>query len=180
MSVDVICPGTPTLGGRRSIEGVDIHPVGTLDVQNELSPLAYIKRDVAFVVRAAVAALRLHIRNRYDVVQVNTMPDYLVAAAALPKLLGAKVVLDVHDLVPELYAAKFGVDESDPIIKLATFVERCCVHFADRALAVHRPHLEALLRHGNCESKFSIVMNTPDTRFFRRQSLGRRTTTSSS
>ena len=170
MSVDVICPWTPTLGGRRSIEGVDIHPVGTLDVQNELSPLAYINRDVAFVVRAAVAALRLHIRNRYDVVQVNTMPDYLVAAAALPKLLGAKVVLDVHDLVPELYAAKFGVDESSPIIKLVTFVERCCVRYADRALAVHRPHLEALVRHGNPESKFSIVMNTPDTKYFARQS----------
>jgi glycosyltransferase involved in cell wall biosynthesis len=97
------------------------------------------------------------------------MPDYLVAAAALPKLLGAKVVLDVHDLVPELYAAKFGVDESSPIIKLMTLVERCCVRFADRALAVHRPHLEALLRHGNRESKFSIVMNTPDTRLFARQ-----------
>jgi glycosyltransferase involved in cell wall biosynthesis len=169
MRVDVICPWTPALGERRSIEGVDIHPVGTLDVQNELSPLAYINRDVAFVVRAAVAALRLHLRNRYDVVHVNTMPDYLVVAAALPKLLGAKVVLDVHDLVPELYAAKFGVDESSPIIKLMTFVERSCVRFADRALAVHRPHLEALLRHGNCESKFSIVMNTPDTRFFPRQ-----------
>ena len=170
MSVDVICPWTPSLGGRRSVEGVNVHPVGMLEQQNELSPPAYIVRDVAFVARAAVTALRLHLRNRYDVVQVNTMPDYLVAAAALPKLLGAKVVLDVHDLVPELYAAKFGVDESSPIIKLMTFVERCCVRFADRALAVHRPHLEALLRHGNRESKFSIVMNLPDTRLFARQS----------
>ena len=170
MSVDVICPWTPSLGGRRSIEGVDIHPVGTLERQNELSPQGYIIRDVAFVVRAAVTALRLHLRNRYDIVQVHTMPDYLVAAAALPKLLGAKVVLDVHDLVPELYAAKFGVDESSPIIKLMTFVERCCIRFADRALAVHRPHLEALLRHGNRESKFTIVMNLPDTRLFPRQS----------
>lgn len=166
MSVDVICPWTPCLGGRRSIEGVDIHPVGTLELQHKLSPLGYIRRDVVFVVRAAVAAVRLQVRNRYDVVHVNTMPDYLVAAAALPKLLGAKVVLDVHDLVPELYAAKFGVGESSLTIKLMTFVERCCVRFADRALAVHRPHLEALLRHGNRESKFSIVMNTPDTRFF--------------
>ncbi|QWZ09553.1 glycosyltransferase family 4 protein [Nocardioides panacis] len=169
MSVDVICPWTPSLGGRRWIDGVTVHPVGTLELQHELSPLAYIQRDVAFVVRAAVAALRLQVRNRYDVVQVNTMPDYLVAAAALPKLLGAKVVLDVHDLVPELYAAKFGVDESSLVIKLVTFVERCCVRLADRALAVHRPHLEALLRHGNRETKFSIVMNTPDMRFFSRR-----------
>lgn len=169
MSVDVICPWTPCLGGQRSIAGVHIHTAGTLAVQHELSPLAYISRDVAFVVRAALAAVRLHVRNRYDVVHVSTMPDYLVAAAALPKLLGAKVVLDVHDLVPELYAAKFGVDESSPTIKLMTFVERCSVRFADRALAVHRPHLEALLRHGNRESKFSIVMNTPDTRFLARR-----------
>ncbi len=169
MSVDVICPWTPSLGWRRSIEGVDIHTAGTLEVQHERSPLAYINRDVAFVVRAALAAVRLHIRNPYDVIHVNTMPDYLVAAAALPKLLGAKVVLDVHDLVPELYAAKFGVDESSPTVKLMTFVERCSVRFADRALAVHRPHLEALLRHGNRESKFSIVMNTPDTRLFVRR-----------
>ena len=169
MSVTVICPWTPSLGERRSIEGVDIHTVGTLELQNELSPVAYIIRDVAFVVRAALTALRLHIGTRYDVVHVNTMPDYLVAAAALPKLLGAKVVLDVHDLVPELYAAKFGVDESSLVIRLMTFVERCSVRFADRALAVHRPHLEALLRHGNRESKFSIVMNLPDTRFFPRQ-----------
>lgn len=170
MSVDVICPWTPSLGERRSIEGVDIHPVGKLELLHELSPLAYIIRDVTFVVRAASTALQLHIRAPYDVVQVHTMPDYLVAAAALPKLLGAKVVLDVHDLVPELYAAKFGVGKNSPTIKLLTFVERCCVRFADRALAVHRPHLEALLRHGNPESKFSIVMNTPDTRFFARQS----------
>jgi len=169
MRVDVICPWTPSLEGRRSIEGVDIHPVGTRERQNELSPLAYVRRDVTFVARAALTALRLHLRSRYDVVQVHTMPDYLVAAAVLPKVLGAKVVLDVHDLVPELYAAKFGVDESSLIIKLMRLVERCCIGFADHALAVHGPHLEALVRHGNRESKFSIVMNTPDTRLFTRR-----------
>ena len=171
MSVDVICPWTPSLGQRQSIEGVHIHPVGTLEQQEEeLSPSGYIVRDVTFVLRAAAKALQLHLRNRYDVVQVHTMPDYLVAAGALPKLMGAKMVLDVHDLVPELYAAKFGREVTHPIIKLMTFVERCCIGFADHALAVHRPHLEALLRHGNQESKFSVVMNLPDTRFFARRS----------
>ena len=170
MTVDVICPWTQTLGGRRTIEGVHIHPVGTLERQgNELSPFEYIVRDVAFVVRAAARALRLQLRNRYDVVEVHTMPDYVVAAAVLPKLMGAKIVLDVHDLVPELYAAKYGVEVTSPIIRLITFVERCCIGFADHALAVHRPHLEALVRHGNRRSKFSVVMNLPDTRIFTRQ-----------
>lgn len=171
VSVDVICPRTPSLHAQRSIEGVRIHPVGTLEQQGkELTPFGYIVRDVTFVLRAAATALRLHLRNRYDVVQVHTMPDYLVAAAALPKLLGAKVLLDVHDLVPELYAAKFGVEVTRPAIKLMTLVERCSIAFADHALSVHRPHLEALVRHGNPAAKFSVVMNLPDTRFFARRS----------
>jgi glycosyltransferase involved in cell wall biosynthesis len=169
-TVDVICPWTPSLGDQRSLEGVQIHATGTLEQKNELSPAAYVIRDVAFVVRAAVAALRLHRRNRYDVVHVHTMPDYLVAAATFPKLMGARLLLDVHDLVPELYSAKFDVAESSAVIKLMTFVERGCVAFADHALAVHRPHLDALVRHGNPPRKFSIVMNAPDPRFFTRRS----------
>ena len=50
------------------------------------------------------------------------------------------------------------------------FVERRSVAFADHALAVHQPHLDALVRHGNPEKKFSIVMNAPDPRFFARRS----------
>ena len=30
------------------------------------------------------------------------MPDFLVFSALIPKLLGAKVVLDLHDPMPEL------------------------------------------------------------------------------
>lgn len=168
-TVDVICPWTPALGDRRSLAGVRLFPTGTLEQGGELSPLAYIVRDVAFVARATLKALRLSRRNHYDVVQVHTMPDYLVLSAAYPKLMGARVLLDVHDLVPELYAAKFGVDEQSKVIKLMQFVERKCIAFADHALAVHRPHLGALVRHGNPEEKFTVVMNAPDPRFFVRR-----------
>ena len=170
-TVDIICPWTPSIGDRESLDGVRMHPTGRLEQKGgELSAAAYIVRDVGFVVRAMIAARRLHRRNRYDVVQVHTMPDYLVAAATFPKLMGAKVLLDVHDLVPELYAAKFGVDEKSPTIRFMAFVERLCVRFADHALAVHKPHLDALVRHGNPEEKFTIVMNVPDPRFFARRS----------
>ena len=36
------------------------------------------------------------------------MPDFLIFTAVIPKLLGAKVVLDMHDLMPEVYMAKYG------------------------------------------------------------------------
>ena len=52
-----------------------------------------------FRLLAAIKIARLHMKNRYDVVHVHNMPDFLVFAALVPKLLGAKVILDVQDLV---------------------------------------------------------------------------------
>jgi glycosyltransferase involved in cell wall biosynthesis len=116
--------------------------------------------------------LRLHLRKRFDLVHVHTMPDFLVFAAIGPKLLGAKVVLDVHDLMPELYASKFGLPEAHWVIRGLKLVERLSVRFADRAVAVHQPHLDALVAHGNPADKFTIVMNLPDPDMFRRRKNG--------
>jgi glycosyltransferase involved in cell wall biosynthesis len=166
--VDVISPLTPSIGERRSLDGVHLYPTGRLRRDEKLGFLGYLSRDLAFLVRASVRALRLHRRRPYDVVHVHTMPDYLVFAALGPKLMGAKVILDVHDLVPELYASKFGAGDSSSVFRLTKLVERACVGFSDRALAVHGPHLEALVGHGNPRGKFTIVMNAPDPRLFPR------------
>ena len=110
------------------------------------------------------------------------MPDFLVFSALGPKLLGAKVILDVHDLMPELYASKFGLPESHWIIRALKWVERLSVRFADAAVAVHQPHLDALVAHGNPADKFTIVMNLPDPDMFRParwSSMRRRTSRSS-
>src|ERR1044071_986947 len=40
--------------------------------------------------------------RRYRLVHVHNMPDILVFAALVPKMLGAKVILDLHDPMPEL------------------------------------------------------------------------------
>ena len=108
----------------------------------------------------------LHFANRYDVVQVHTMPDFMVFAALIPKLMGARVILDVHDLMPEIYAVKFASGETQWVSRFIAWVERMSIAFADKAMCVHRPHLQALMRHGNPESKFSILLNVPDHRFF--------------
>jgi glycosyltransferase involved in cell wall biosynthesis len=108
----------------------------------------------------------MHLAHRYDVIEVHTMPDFLVFATLIPKLTGAKVILNVHDLMPEIYAVKFASGEMQWVSRFIAWVERISIAFADRALCVHRPHLQALMRHGNPESKFSILLNVPDHRFF--------------
>src|SRR5436853_565805 len=40
--------------------------------------------------------------RRYHIVHAHNMPDILVFAALVPKICGAKVILDLHDPMPEL------------------------------------------------------------------------------
>lgn len=168
--VTVLCPQSPSLVGRSELSGVKLLPTGSAGYANASRPLAYVVMYLSFVLAAGVRALRLHLRRRFDVVHVHTMPDFLVFSAIGPRLLGAKVILDVHDLMPELYASKFGLPMSHAIVRGLKWVERLSVRFADAAVAVHKPHLDALVEHGNPRDKFTIVMNLPDPEMFRRRS----------
>jgi glycosyltransferase involved in cell wall biosynthesis len=125
----------------------------------------YIISYLYFFWVALLKLIWLHLKYSYQVIQVHTMPDFLVFTTIIPKLLGAKILLDVHDLMPELYQTKFGSKGRGTLIHFITWVERCSIGFADRAMAVSKPHLNALISHGNPESKFITFLNLPDTKF---------------
>ena len=132
------------------------------------STLRYAVSYLRFLFRATFRIAIEHAKNRYQIVHVHTMPDILVFSAIIPKLFGAKVVLDVHDLMPELFASKFGAGRKSLVIKLLTLMERFSIAFAHGAIAVHKPHLDALVSHGNPAGKFLTLLNTPDQGIFNR------------
>jgi glycosyltransferase involved in cell wall biosynthesis len=163
--VDFICVKEKDPGAPRSYSGVNLYPISAGRYQGD-STLFYLAIYMSFLVRAFFLVTRLYLKNRYDIVQVHTMPDFLVFSALIPKWFGAKIILDVHDLMPELYACKFGPDRRKWFIKLITWIERRSIGFADRAIAVHIPHRDALVNHGNSPDKFSILLNVPDPAIF--------------
>src|SRR5262249_28530629 len=65
----------------------------------------YMWQYTAFIIVSGAYVTLRSIRKRYDFVHVHNMPDFLVFSALVPKLLGAKVVLDLHDPMPELMEA---------------------------------------------------------------------------
>jgi glycosyltransferase involved in cell wall biosynthesis len=165
--VDFVCLRTPSLGDRRSLNGVRLHPVMRFAYADGARPQDYLRRYITFQLAALALITRMHVRRPFDVVHVNTMPDSLVFSAIGAKLLGAKVILDVHDLMPELYSSKFGLGDRHWVIRLLKAIERRSIGFADRAMAVHLPHLDALVGHGNPREKFTVLMNVPDPSLFR-------------
>lgn len=167
-SVDFICLSDSVQPRIRDFNGVRLHELAVSRYRGSSSG-SYLRSYLQFFLTAARKLSELHLRNRFDIVQVHTMPDFMVFAAVLPRMLGAKVILDVHDLMPETYMAKFDKRRNSPFIRLITLVERMSVGFAHRAIAVHEPHREVLVSHGNSRKKFSILLNLPDPTVFRRE-----------
>jgi glycosyltransferase involved in cell wall biosynthesis len=130
------------------------------------SRVSYLKSYVNFFVAAARKAMELSHDRPYDVAIVCTMPDAAILAALPLRRAGTRLVLDVHDTMPELYRDKFpgwigaiGV----PIMKME---ERLSAYFADLVLAVHEPHRQRLAEYGLKAGKIRVVLNSPDDRIF--------------
>ena len=160
--VDVICLATDE---RPITNGVNV--IGLpMPRYRGASKSAYLKSYTRFFSMATQRALRMSLKQRYDIVIVCTMPDAVIVCAILPKLLGSKVVLDVHDTMPELYRDKFGGARGAAGAKLLMLEERLSSWWADRVLAVHDLHRDRLEHAGVAADKIHVVMNSPDTRIF--------------
>lgn len=166
-AVHVICLRGQGEVAREAIEGVEVYrlPVG----HKRGKILRYLWEYNAFFVLASSKLARLHRRHRFVAVQVNTMPDYLVYAALYPKLSGARVVLHLHEPVPELFQTMFpGKWFTRPFVWLVTRVEQASIRFADRVLTVTDQMRDNCVRRGADASKFTVVVNVPDDRHFAR------------
>lgn len=106
----------------------------------------------------------LHSRRRYQVIYVHNMPNFLVFAGCLPKLSGAKIVLDVHDPAPELLASIRGQDLKFWLRSLAVAEERVSMSLADALITVN----ESMRRRISAMSgrPVTVVMNLPDPAVF--------------
>jgi len=106
---------------------------------------------------------------RYDVVVVANPPDFLVLAPLAQRLRDACVVLDVHDLMTDLFAVRLGVGRSDPKYKLLSLMERFCLKYADRVMTVHRPYADEVTRRTLGRVTPTVVMNSADDALFPRR-----------
>lgn len=141
---------------------------------NERRALAYLLKILWFFVKSSALLTVLQLRRRYDVVHVHNVPDFLVFAAAVPKLMGARVILDIHDILPELYAGKFGSREQSAVFRSLLLVERLSSAFADHVIvANHLWHAKLIARTVDFQ-KCTPILNYPDLRLFKPVAVAQR------
>lgn len=126
----------------------------------------YVASYGAFMLRVHAPLLAAHFTERFDIVHIHTMPDAMVFCALVPRLSGAKVVLDMHDLMPDLFRVKFAGRAGDVIGGALELVQGAATTFADAVIAVHENQYELLLEAGVPAHKLAIVMNAADPNVF--------------
>ena len=119
-----------------------------------------------FAIKACVKVARLHFTHKFDIVHVHNLPDFLVFAAIIPKLLGARVILHVQDVTPELMAVKSRGIRRSVAVALTKIQERMSTAFADHVVTVGWPFEKLLLERGVPRQKLSSILNSADPRIF--------------
>lgn len=165
-AVDVLALRRPGGARRAELSGVQIHRIQQRNV-NERQAWVYFLKVTLFAIRAAFYLAVCHVRRRYDVVHVHNIPDFLVFAAIIPKLMGARVVLDIHDVVPELYAGKFGAGSKSFVPNVLLRIERASCRFADHVIVANHLWQQKLVQRSVPAAKCTALMNYPDTSIFK-------------
>jgi len=116
-----------------------------------------------------VYSLRHCLANRYDRVVVANPPDFLVFAALPVRLRGGRVILDVHDLMSDLFAMRMGGHCAGALA--VRLVERASMLCADRLMTVHEPYARLIARRAGGKP-VHVVLNSADDRLFRPRQPG--------
>jgi glycosyltransferase involved in cell wall biosynthesis len=83
-------------------------------------------------------------------------------------LAGTRLILDLHDLMPEFYAARFNSSMSNWLVRLVIWQERLSCGFADHVITVSEHWRQTLIKRGMPAGKCSVIMNVADDRIFYR------------
>jgi glycosyltransferase involved in cell wall biosynthesis len=135
--------------------------------KEEKSKVSFLLPLVKFLSASSVWIAREHSRDRYDLFHIHNVPDFLVFAAAYPKLTGAKVILDIHDIVPEFYGSKFGSGANSIPVTLLKWMERFSASLADHVIIANHLWLEKYRSRTGANGKCSVFINNVDSHVFR-------------
>jgi glycosyltransferase involved in cell wall biosynthesis len=164
MKVDLICEGEEKSPRRESLDSLEITRIPIKHRRG--GALSYAYQYSAFILISAALLARRSFRERYDLVYVHNMPDILVLSAMLPKLFGAKVILDQHDPMPELMKTIFNMGEESFSVRMIRRLEKWSIARADLVITVNVACKRIFSARSCRAEKIGVVMNSPDGEIF--------------
>jgi glycosyltransferase involved in cell wall biosynthesis len=148
------------------INGVRVFRLQSRFGKNQQSKYSYFWPLLQFLLISSWWITRRHWRVRYDLVHVHNIPDFLVFAAWYPKLTGTKVILDIHDIVPEFFASKFNASDDSFLVRGLKWIEKLSAAFANHIILSNHLWLDKYAARSTRRERCSVFINHVDTRIF--------------
>lgn len=148
-----------------TLNGVRVYRIQTR-VRDERRPITYLTKILTFFCRSMWFLAKQQMKARYDVIHVHSVPDFEVFATIIPWLMGTRVILDIHDIVPEFYASKFKVGEGSVAYRILLLVERLSCAYASHVIISNHLWHEKLTGRSVRAEKCTPIINYPDPGIF--------------
>jgi glycosyltransferase involved in cell wall biosynthesis len=155
--VEILCMRHPERPRTMVINGVVVTSLGAS--LRRSSKVHYAASYVWFFALVSATLAVRHVRRRYAVVQVNTMPDFLVFSAAVPKLLGCPVVAYMNEPMPELAETLYGPGH---VSSTLARIEQHALRFSNHAFTVSNQLKDRYVERGARADRISVVLNGAD------------------
>jgi glycosyltransferase involved in cell wall biosynthesis len=152
---------------RSELNQVAIYRIQQREI-NEKTKFDYLIRLCFFLINSCLFITWRHLRKPYDLIHVHSVPDFEVFAALFAKLMGAKVILDIHDIVPEFYASKFHAGKNSAVSKVLQVIEWLCCSFSNHVIISNHIWHKRIIARSVKKEKCSVILNYPDPYIFSR------------
>jgi glycosyltransferase involved in cell wall biosynthesis len=159
-AVDVLSLRGSSSAQAFQLNGVNVYTLNLGKMRGSLARYAF--EYAAFFLWVFVRVPILMRRRRYVAVDVNTLPDFLVFAPIVARWMGARLILDMHEITPEFYMSKYGMALNSRIVKILIFLERISFNFADHVITINAPIQDLLESRGLVPGKSIVLMNAVD------------------
>lgn len=164
--VDVIGLGKKDQNSADKINGVNIIRIQNRNVLEESQGMYFLKFMYFFLKTFLFLSYR-SLKNKYDLIHIHNIPDFLVFSAMVPKIINTKLILDIHDILPEYYANKFKGNKNSIIKKILIKVEKLSISFSDYVIVANDIWKERLQKRSVSPKKIMTILNYPDVRYFK-------------
>ncbi len=164
--VDVLCPRDQNQPSTGQKSGVRVFTI-PLSRGYRGRGSYFLEYGAAFIL-FATRLLELYIKNRYQVIHVHNMPDFLVFTALIPRIFGVKLILDIHDPMPEFYMSKYECQADGRVVRLMRLQEKLSSMLAHAVITANSNFRDSLVKRGIPADKITVFNNVPDPNVFNR------------
>jgi len=164
-NVSVIALRAAGQSAHERVDGVTVHRV-PLEARRG-GRIRYLFQYLLFFLLSTTLLLSLHVKYRFRVVHVHSLPDFQVFSALPLRLLGVSVILDLHEAFPEIVSARFRLQPNSPLVRIAHISETLSIAVADQVITVNDTIRDLLVRRQTRSIRIEVVTNSPDNRVLR-------------